>query len=306
MRRLGLFKRKKGASTVIFAISLMLILGILSVAVDIALVISEKASVVRAADAAVLAGAQELVFNRDNAESIAREYLQKNGIDPDNTIVKVSDDGGSICISAKKEVEYYFAKVLGYDKGNVSANATAKALPVTSVFSGVRPLAVENQVLNFGQRYILKEGAGNGNSGNYGLLALGGKGSSILRDNIINGYQEELKIGDQIETEPGVKNGPLGSALGTLIRSCSRSPKCTFESHDSECPRIVNIVVVDSLDVNGRKYVSVEGFASFFLEEIVEDGGHTEITGRYVRNLAQGELSEVQADYGLMGIKLSD
>lgn len=299
-----LLRTRKGTSMVIFSLALVVLMGCLSISVDIGVLLSEKMKIGNAVDAAALAGAQELINSEDNAEDVANMYLVKNGIDPDDVKVEAVDGGLGINVEAKKNVEYYFAKILGFDKGEARAQATAKTLPVVGVYRGIRPFAIENMTLNFGQQYILKEGGGSGSNGNYGALALGGDGACTYRNNIIYGYNSSLKVGDYVDTEPGNMSGPTETGVDQLIHSCNHTPKCTFENYQPDCPRIITVVIVDSLDVNGRKPVKIVGFASFFLEGVDGNGNKSVVRGRFIKSVTSGETSESQIDYGLRGIKL--
>jgi hypothetical protein len=62
--------------------------------------------------------------------------------------------------------------------------------------------------------------------------------------------------------------------------------------------------VVNTLDVNGRKPVVVVGFASFFIEDYVDNGGHSQITGRFIQTIIDGEMGDGAADFGTRSIKL--
>lgn len=288
----------------LFAISAAVCLGFASMAVDIGLSVYEKAKIVNAADSAALAGAQELPGNSDKAIEVARGYLARNGIDPDTAEITIVNEGTGISINAAKDFRYFLAGVLGMETGQVNAIAIARALPVTAVSSGTRPFAIEDMVLAFGEEYILKEGGGDGSNGNYGALALGGNGANNYWYNIVNGYNGQLEVGQYIDTEPGNMSGPTRSGINTLINSCSHSPKCTFDSFDPGCPRIVTVVIVDSFDVNGRGSVRITGFASFFLDDVDGHGNDSIVRGRFIRTVTAGETSETQTDYGLRGISL--
>lgn len=148
--------------------------------------------------------------------------------------------------------------------------------------SGVRPFAIEKTPLVYGQRVVLKEGSDYKNTGNYKIVSLGDRGSDEVRENILNGYSGKLKIGDEIYTEPGNKVGPVKESIQAIIGRCTRNPKCTFEDFEPDCPRIITIIMVESLDVNGRKLVKIAGFARFFIEDVKDEGGHTQIIGRYI------------------------
>jgi|LSQX01.3.fsa_nt_gb hypothetical protein len=148
--------------------------------------------------------------------------------------------------------------------------------------SGVRPFAIEKVPLVYGQRMVLKEGSNFKKTGNYKLVSLGGRGADVVEENILNGYSGELKIGDEIYTEPGNVVGPVKESVQAIIDRCIRVPGCTFENCEQDCPRIITIILIDSIDVNGRKLVEIEGFARFFIEDVIDEGGHTQIIGRYV------------------------
>jgi Flp pilus assembly protein TadG len=310
MKKTELIKSKKGSSMVLFAAALTMLLGFASISVDIGLLAAEKASLANAADAAALAGAQQLLINSDQAVDTARQYFQKNGQDPENAFIQISEDKRSVTIQASKKADFIFAGVLGFKEATVSAFSEARIMPVTSVPSGIRPFAVENQVLNFGQQYTLKYGGGGGSGGNFGALALGGSGASRYKNNIINGYTgnimigDSIKVGDWVETEPGNMSGPTKVGIEALISQCHHYPRCTFDSYEPDCPKIIIVVIADSLDVEGRSEVRVEGFAAFFLEGVEGHGNESIVTGRFIRMASQGEVSESQADFGLHGIKL--
>lgn len=304
MRIKTFLRGRKGTSTVIFAMALVLIMGCTSISIDIGLLIHEKSKISAAADAAALAGAQELVLDMDEAIPVTRSYLLKNGIQPDDADVELSEDRKTVRVVSRKSVNYFFAPVLGFHDGEVEVEAAAKTAPVTRVYQGLRPFAVEDMELHFGQQVVLKEGGGSGSNGNYGALALGGRGAANYRNNIIYGYDSALKIGDWIDTETGNMSGPTETGVNTLIRSCGHSPKCTFDRFQPDCPRVVTVIIVDSMDVNGRKPVKVVGFASFFLEGVGGNGHECNVTGRFIRTVTAGETSDSQTDYGLVGIRL--
>lgn len=307
MRIANFLKGEKGSSIIIFATAIILIMGCAAISVDIGLALNQKAQLANATDAAALAGAQELLNNTGNATAVVQDYLRKNGQDSGEYEIKVLDDNKSMSVTSKKEIPYYFARAFGVKKGEVNAKAVARLSPVTKVNSGARPFAVVDQTLVYGSSYVLKEGAGGGTSGNYGLLALGGTGSRVVENNIISGYDNSLQVGDYVDTEPGNKNGPVSSSVQSLIDSCRHTPRCTYQSYQPDCPRIITVVIVDTLDVSGRKQVRIDGFASFFLEDVDQDAaGHTEIKGRFIKNvIADGDTSDSQVDYGLEGIKLA-
>ena len=176
--------------------------------------------------------------------------------------------------------------------------------PVIGIYEGIRPFAIEQQTLNFEQTYTLKEGAGSGSNGNYGGLALGGNGASTYVSNIVDGYNGYLRVGDFVDTEPGNMSGPTAQGINTLISHCTHVPECTYNHYSTNCPRIITVIMVETLDVNGRAPVKIVGFAKFFLMGVDGHGRESIVTGKFLRTVTTGELGENQTNFGLMGVKL--
>jgi Flp pilus assembly protein TadG len=307
MKRIGFLKDEKGSALIITALCMTVILGFCALVVDIGLTAEEKGRLGNAVDAAALAGAQELINNPENAGEVARLYLEKNNIDPLDYNVEVFDSNTKIKVTAKMEVNYFFADILGFDKTDVNSAAVAECAPLSGVYSGTRPFAIERQELDFGQTYTLKEGGGGGSDGNYGALALGGNGAANYQVNIVSGYAGYLNVGDNVYTEPGNMSGPTLQGITTLISQCTHLPQCTYESYNPDCSRLITVVMIDSLDVSGSKPVSIVGFAKFFLEGVSGSGNDSIVTGRFEKMLSDGIMSNTQtplSDFGLMGIRL--
>ncbi len=297
-------KSESGSAIIIFALCLAVLLGSCALVIDFGRIVYKKTFISNAADAAALAGAQELIFDIDNAEAVARSYLQANGVDPLDAEVEVYDSDTKIRVTVNSEVNYYFARILGYNEGNVQATGVAMCAPVIGVYEGVRPFAIEKQTLEFGLQYTLKEGGGDGYDGNYGALALSGNGARTYVNNIVNGYDGQMRVGDFVETEPGNMSGPTAQGVNTLIGRCTHTPPCTHNNYDSNCPRIITVIMVDTLEVNGRDEVVIAGFARFYLEEVTGSGSESIVTGRFLKTIMSGELGDIEEDFGLKGVKL--
>lgn len=286
---------------ILFVFAFILIATCSALVVDIGSTVLEKNKISKACDAAVLAGAAELQNNPDNAMSVAQTYLEANGVSLSEATISVSDDKKSISVTASRKVDYIFAKVIGIESGNVNSNASAGIESIVGVSGGIWPFAIVDQTLIYGQNYILKEGAGDGSSGNYDILALGGHGASIVSYNIVNGYAGTLNVGESVTTETGNLAGPVTSSVESLIFQDSTS---TYDACKPDSPRIITVIVVDTISVSGSKPVTIRGFASFFLEDVSGIGGHAEIVGKFIKTVGTGETSPTQTNYGLVGVKL--
>lgn len=297
------YNNKKGASMVIFALSLTFITACAALAIDIGAVMTDKSKLSAAVDAAALAGVQELIARSGNEVNVINNYISQNIGEIKAVNADISDENKEVAVSGTKKTENYFLKIFGLDMGDIQASATAKAENITSL-SGARPLAVVQQAFAYGQVYTLKEGGGDGTTGNYAALALGGSGGSIYRDNMLNGYPGTISVGDRIPTETGNIAGATQTSINQLMQQCSHTPGCTYDNYNPKCAKIIFIPVVNTLQVNGKKYVKVLGFATFFLEGTANHGGQTDVIGRFITYCMEGETSTEINDYGTYGIRL--
>lgn len=254
-------------------------------------------------DAAALAGAQELVTNVSNTNNVVNNYIAKNNSGLNESTIIVNESERSVKVTSSKTVENNFAKVFGNNSQDVIATAKAKVENI-SALNGCRPIAVIKQTFVYGNIYVLKEGASDGYNGNYAAIALGGNGGSTYEDNLLNGYSGTIRVGDKIPTETGVIAQKTFTSIQTLVSRCNHTPPCTYNYYNKNCSRIIFIPVVNTLYVNGKKYVDVVGFATFFLEGAVNSGGQADIIGRFITYHADGETSPDINDYGTYGIKL--
>lgn len=296
-------KNKSGTTIIIFAGIITGILAFSALVTDIGYLMMERSKLKNTADAAALAAVREMIDNRSNARQVALDYIQKNDKTNISHEIYISDTGYIATVKLRKNVYFFFAKIFGIYSTEIQVQSTAKMAPVVAA-KGVRPLVVPQQKFNFGQVYTLKEGAGDGESGNYGAISLGGTGSDRYRDNLKYGYDTTLRIGDYIKTETGNMQGATEDGINYLLAECDHYPKCTYQKFELNCPKVITIPVVNTLDVDGKKPIVVVGFASFFLENYVNNGGHSEITGRFIETVVNAEIGDAAVDFGTRSIKL--
>ena len=296
-------KNQEGAVAVMAAAAMVGLLGLAAVVVDAGLLYVAKARLANIADAAALAGAQELLPGRGgDPYGVARDYAAQNGLGayPSDTI-DVTCDASSVTVTVSRTLPLFFAPVYGYRSATVSATATAAAGAVAEV-TGAVPLAVEKQQFIYGASYTLKEGGGGGTTGNFDALALGGKGADVYEINLAYGYSDVLHVGDWVYTKTGDMSGPTTSGITTRLNA---DPTATFPPDNLNSPRVVIVPVVDSLDVNGSKPVQIVGFAAFFLEGVGGSGSSNYVTGRFIQIPAAASITtDPNAYYGVFNIRL--
>jgi hypothetical protein len=115
-------RSERGQALVLAALAMLVILGFAAMAIDVGYWYSQKREVQKAVDAAALAGAQELPDNPAQAETVARDYLTRNGITDQDTISvtfrRIStylDEGewDAIAVEVERPAEAWFARVFG-------------------------------------------------------------------------------------------------------------------------------------------------------------------------------------------------
>lgn len=289
----------KGNVSVLMCVALVGLMAMTAYVIDIGQVYIEKERLTNGIDAAALAAALELPRDSVKATAVAREYLVKNNIDPNDAVIQIGLDNKSLEIHAMKAVTHLFANVFGTAQSQIDASNKVIVGALKTVTGGIRPFAVETFDYQYGDVVILKEGAGDGYHGNYGAVALGGNGLSVLRDNVINGYKGTLRIGDIINTEPGNMPNILITIRDLIIADAS-----TFQNFNRNSPRIWTIPIVDVMAVDGSKPVTILAFAQFYIEDVNTRSGHAELTGRFLQYIGNGEIDLEAEDKGAYGVRL--
>ena len=300
-----------GAVLVMTALFLTVLLGFSALVIDIGLLYINRLALVNAVDAAALAGVQELPYSPTMAIESAKLYATTNGADKNGLSVLVQNGDHEVKVTASKDVELHLARLFGMRNQQVTASATARVGSI-SAYVGVAPFGVVKQDFIYGEQYTLKHGP-YGDSGryhgNFGALALGGRGADHYRENIRHGHQARLAVGDWVDTETGNMAGPTVKGVKYRIDECQHYPKCTWDKFVPGCSRLIVVPVIRTLEeVNGRDSVEIVGFAAFFLEGTVGGGGNGQgsesaVVGRFLRTVLPGELGDA-GNYGLRGYKL--
>lgn len=299
-----LLRSEQGGLLLVFAMAGAVLMGMMGLTVDVGLAYTTKAKLNAVVDAAALAGAQELPGNPVRAREIAISYAVANGVKAEQVSAEVSIDNHRLIVKAENDIRFFFGSFLNHEEEKITARAEALVGSITGI-AGVSPIGVEDQPLQFGVKYTLKHGSGEGGSplgsGNYGALALGGRGASTYRENLIYGYQNMLRVGQVISTEPGNMSGPTRVGINTRIANCT-DLNCSFHSFSRSCAHIIYVPIYQlTVDKNS---VIIRGFAAFYVEKVAGQGQNAEIRGYFVRTVANGIAEPFAQDYGLMAVSL--
>lgn len=246
-----------------------------------------------------------------------------------------------ITVTLKRQHDYMLARVVGIESTDVTVGAAAiKTSPGGS--DGIVPWSVLQSEIDGsdpGDLVVLKYDARDAENGDFGALSIDGTGASTYEDTIQYGSDSVICSaaavalgcvgtapecdGAECWTEPGNMTGP--TRTGVDYRVANTDPSCdefgeVFTANDDgdfsivqQCNpfvagslpslRVVIVPIIDEL-CGGRCYVTIEGFALFFLEGY-GDGGCTgnycEVEGRFVKaDITTGAIRGVYDPDSLM------
>ncbi len=292
------WREDTGNIAVFTALAMVVLLSAIALVTDIGVVFFEQTKLANALDAGALAGAQQLFAGTNVAQAAALSYVVQNHEQADNVVVNLA--AGSVTVSRTQFVPLYFARVFGDTKATIAASSTA-SVGALQQGTGFVPLAVEQQNFSYGKSYALSQGAGEGSTGNYGFLALGGNGASTLEQNLMCGYGGTIAVGDSLPTETGVMDGPVRTAI---LYRLQQGVNDTFQTATETSPRMMLLPVIAGPWPNGKGTVTVVGFAAFYLDGLTYSGGHQQILGRFKQLVVPGIVGS-STEFGLYGVHLT-
>ncbi|WP_106450276.1 Tad domain-containing protein [Trichococcus alkaliphilus] len=307
LKKLRKLKKEEHGQALVFFVGIFaILLAVMAFVMDVGNVYVEKAKLQNAVDAAALAGAFDLP-NETNAIASAGIYFDSNGYE--DIVPQIDHDADSVKVNATKQVVYTFAQIIGLNYANVTASATATISPADGV-TGVIPVGVVQQAFIVGKEYTLKEGGGDGSNGNFGGLdfmtlisfeksSFNKGGATLFQQLITEGYDQPIFVNEKVDTKPGAMTG-----------------KSLTEK------QIVYIPIVDTMDVNGKRTVTIVGFAVFEIKsyyqddkvdiEYVDEKKKTQkikqgvIVGTFQYKVVGSSVAGEQTDFGLHNVRLTE
>lgn len=138
---LSKLREERGAAILYFALILMILLGMASIAIDSSNAHVQYRRMQTAADAAALAGARDLALQRgtstvDNTVNVLAAANGSTATDWDYTA-----DGKGVIVTTQQQYDTYFASVLDVDVMTSTANATVAYAPI-EITDKLLPLAI--------------------------------------------------------------------------------------------------------------------------------------------------------------------
>ncbi|NTW05632.1 MAG: hypothetical protein HGA27_05905 [Peptococcaceae bacterium] len=295
-----LLNNEKGFSLIIVGISMVFLLGIVGMISDFGNIMLTRQKLINAVDSGALAGSLVLNVNQisPDIEAKAMEKVHQvcimNGATENEVFVEIVDR--TISVSATKTVTMIFLKIFGIENHQVSAQATALTGGIDS-YLGIAPLSIKDQPLTYGEISSLKFGLPD-SPGNFGALALAGKGASNYKNNLINGFSQEVSIGEILMTEPGNMSGPT-DGIDERINKCLDG--CTYDNFKPGCPKALIIPMFDN-SLQGRDEIIITNFAVFFVDRAISESD--EIMGYFVRMASNGTVNPSRYNSDLYSARL--
>lgn len=126
-------KNKRGSVIVLFALMVTVLAGAAAMVFDVGVATIEKQKMQNALDAAAIAAVQDLP-DLGAASVTAFHFMEVNGYSADNLEVITDLENSSITLLGKKEVQYTFARLIGFDSILLTPQATAEIGRIRDAF----------------------------------------------------------------------------------------------------------------------------------------------------------------------------
>ncbi|NPV89460.1 MAG: hypothetical protein HPY50_01635 [Firmicutes bacterium] len=323
---------ESGQSMVLCAMVLVVLLGFSALAIDVGNMAVNKSSLQNAADAAALAGAQELPNDPDEAEDVARSYAAANGLDGDRVFVTIPSNKMSIQVDIERDVPTLFAGVLGVESNTLGAHAAA-SIGIAASVPWIVPFVIPKPTsFDFDHVYVMRMyGDGPYPSGysypddyraKYSLypksnpypyqfdymnvkIKAGSNPSAEFQEYLKyleHGYHETFKINDHM-LYYAPSSGGIPS-VDTFAKRIAADPNTDYTKAKVGDPRVMLIPVVEKMLSRNTKentQIKIIGFVGFYLESVHKNSYYETFwfEGRFLENLnvGAGEVSYDEGDY---------
>lgn len=294
-----LLNHEHGNISILFAFSIVLLLGAVGLVVDVGSVFKEKSDLKKMASTAALSGAQELTNGDPNrVKNVVNTILSSYQAAPNLDDLQINLNQ-QVRVTLRKSVPMVFIKLFGIQEMSVKQSATANLNALSGLANGATPLGVPDTLeLTYGQPVKLKLGAGDSTTGNFGILALEGKGASTYEETLKYGSKIPFSVGDIVGIETGNIEGPTERAVNYRIAQC---PNPSADTTVRNCARILPVIVYHTL--NDRQ-IKVVGFAYFYLQPMSDKG---EIVGTFIKRVVTGTYGGIgTVDRGVYMTRLTE
>lgn len=316
-------RSRRGGTLVLVTLAMVVLLGFAALAIDVGVMLTARNQLQAAVDASALAGASGLLFDQTEATSRAIAFAGVNTCINDPVVITNSDvtfpTTSEVRVQATHPVNLYFARVLGRNLANITADATA-AIGSLAGTGNVKPWAIPDLDFVLGDPVVLKAGELGAPGTEPGFfypvdfppLNRGTPipGAQEYEKNILNGSEDPIFVGDELLVEPGNMVGPTVQGINELI---AMDPNAYYDAATGmimgsdfpgfTSPRVCKVPFYDPLypPDSGKNSVIIIRLGAFFLEGT--QGRN--VIGRFIEITTSGIWGPGGVGSGgLMGVKL--
>jgi len=285
-------KSERGQAFVLAAVAMVMCMGMAALVLDVGNWFRDKRRLQGTADAAALAGAQQLPDDSAGATSQAMSYANRNGGDVaggDIVITSQYQPNDTITVTGRRNDPGIFTKVIAIPGADLTAKATARVGPPTEALH-VAPMVVycgHSLIQNCNNDHTPQFNVPTtmdydpmGAPGAFGMLNLDGEngtiGSSTESAWITDGFDKYLGLG-KYKSDPGAKfssqnlQGALDDRIGTVLL----------------------FPVFKTLDGTGSNAdYDIIGWIGFYLQSYGVHGNSATLHGYFTQYIAEGILSK--------------
>jgi Flp pilus assembly protein TadG len=285
-------RNEDGQAFVLMVLALAVMMGMSVLVLDVGAWFRTDRRLQATADAAALAGAQQLPGSVSAAKTMAMDYANQNGGDvlaADIQVTSTFNPNDTIAVKAAKDEVGVFSKLLGVNSTNIDRSAKARVdSPLKARY--VAPMTV------YCDHPLIRNCDGNGHPtfnqetemefdkmgapGAFGMLNLdGGNGAIGAKEEaewILNGFDKYLDLG-KYHSDPGAKfessnvQGALEDRIGTVLL----------------------FPVFKTLTGNGENAeYDIIGWIGFRLDSFEIHGHNAQLQGHFTEFIAQGILAQ--------------
>ena len=149
----------------------------------------------------------------------------------------------------------------------------------------------------FGEAYHMKLES-DPEVGNFSPVTFEGGGASAYRDDLRNGYDGIVSLGQVLDTEPGNMAGPTNQGIRDRLQAGVDFNTWVAQGMPRTSSRLVYVPVTERIEpLAGRSRLRVVSFAAFYLEP---QQGHADIIGRFVEYVLPSDVyDDTPPDSGL-------
>ena len=305
---------QRGAVLLLAAVVLPAMLGFGALAIDIGMLYKSKTELSAAADAAALAGAQELPKKPGQAETIAQEYASRNGKPGDQVTVTVAADNRSLEVDIKRVVPLYLANIFAKNSSLVAEKSKAQVSVAASVPWIVPFVIPKTQVFDHVHTFTMRIPHPNKPYGQYEFdymnVGIENTDFATYIKYLKHGYQKTFKVGESVKYL-GPSSGGRESVDAFFDRTL-RDANSDYTKAEGGQPRVMLIPVVEAMlprTTPSGTPMKIIGYVGFFLETVYKGSyGKTYYAkGKFLKdlNVGSGQTSaDATIDFGVRTIQL--